>query len=220
MTTVTLRPGAVVLDGRFAGDTSFPPHADSVIVGAPPQWADSSDSTYATIHSESADGYTGSDTMYAPLPTLADLGIAAASVIRATLNIRWSSTHVGAPVPGIQTLDGSVGTGPSVPVAVTTSISEVSCALDSGDPVATVLAGPDPIVTFFTGVFGSNLTVFELWIDLETSAPLASPRIGDEIQPPRRQYPRSDGLGLSSARRHWPRPGSIQASNRRAGGYL
>lgn len=35
-----------------------------------------------------------------------------------------------------------------------------------------------------------------------------------------RVYPRSDGLGASSARRIYPPPRSIQRSNRRAGGYL
>lgn len=40
------------------------------------------------------------------------------------------------------------------------------------------------------------------------------------VIPPLRQYPRSDGLGASSARRVYPLPPSIQASNRRAGGYL
>jgi len=35
-----------------------------------------------------------------------------------------------------------------------------------------------------------------------------------------RQYPRSDGLGASSARRVWPPAPSVQAFNRRAGGYL
>jgi len=38
--------------------------------------------------------------------------------------------------------------------------------------------------------------------------------------PPLRQYPRNDGLGASSAPRVYPPPASIQASNRRAGGYL
>lgn len=37
---------------------------------------------------------------------------------------------------------------------------------------------------------------------------------------PLRHHPRSDGRGTSSARRVWPLPNSVQASNRRAGGYL
>lgn len=37
---------------------------------------------------------------------------------------------------------------------------------------------------------------------------------------PLRQYPRTDGLATSSARRLWPPPRSVQRSNRRAGGYL
>lgn len=41
-----------------------------------------------------------------------------------------------------------------------------------------------------------------------------------QTAPPLRQYPRSDGLGASSVRRLWPPPPSVQASNRRAGGYL
>jgi hypothetical protein len=47
---------------------------------------------------------------------------------------------------------------------------------------------------------------------------LAQPQLGGV--PPRRIHPRSDGLGASSARRTWPTPPSVQASNRRAGGYL
>lgn len=43
---------------------------------------------------------------------------------------------------------------------------------------------------------------------------------GTTHAPPLRQYPRSDGLGASSARRVWPVPKSVQASNRRVGGYL
>lgn len=43
---------------------------------------------------------------------------------------------------------------------------------------------------------------------------------GPTIAPPLRQYPRSDGLGTSSARRQWPPSRSYQRSNRRAGGYL
>lgn len=40
------------------------------------------------------------------------------------------------------------------------------------------------------------------------------------VQPPLRQYPRRDGLGASGVVSHYPPPRSIQASNRRAGGYL
>jgi len=43
---------------------------------------------------------------------------------------------------------------------------------------------------------------------------------GPSVIPPLRQYPRSDGLGASSTKRVYPLPPSIQASNRRAGGYL
>lgn len=43
---------------------------------------------------------------------------------------------------------------------------------------------------------------------------------GPAHAPPLRLYPRSDGLGTSSARRLWPPDQSVQASNRRAGGYL
>lgn len=39
-------------------------------------------------------------------------------------------------------------------------------------------------------------------------------------QPPLRHYPRTDGLAASTVRRGYPHPGSVQASNRRAGGYL
>lgn len=38
--------------------------------------------------------------------------------------------------------------------------------------------------------------------------------------PPRRLFPREDGLGVGGVRRHWPPSKSVQRGIRRAGGYL
>lgn len=53
--------------------------------------------------------------------------------------------------------------------------------------------------------------ISELWIVV----------VSDQVEaPPRRLFPREDGLGVGGARRHWPPPRSYQRGARRAGGYL
>lgn len=55
--------------------------------------------------------------------------------------------------------------------------------------------------------------LFEAYVKITYPAPAVT------YAPPLRQYPRSDGLGVSSARRVWPPAPSVQGSIRRVGGY-
>lgn len=68
----------------------------------------------------------------------------------------------------------------------------------------------------YTASVAGALNVALLRIDYDTGPPPSTVTVA----PPLRIHPRSDGLGLSSARRVYPPSPSIQASNRQVGGYL
>jgi hypothetical protein len=74
-----------------------------------------------------------------------------------------------------------------------------------------------PAIEFYDAGSSSSGDINRVVYIYEVSVELVATR---RLAPPLRQYPRSDGLGASSARRLWPPSRSVQRSNRRVGGYL
>ena len=84
-----------------------------------------------------------------------------------------------------------------------------------------VATGDRPYLLF--RAFGGDTTVAKVRTrtgPFDAASTFLGAFLGTPAQPPLRIHPRSDGLGTSSTARIWPPSRSIQASNRRAGGYL
>lgn len=205
MRTVILEAGPVAIFESGAPQDPF-----SAVVGAGLQWADDSDATYSQI--------VNPDRTDARVPTAGDAGIDPAKIMGGRIRYRALvdggvilSYLTDVPVdgdaayaePGLAEADGVE----DFAVAFTVPPSQIAKILSSTTPYLEFQAP-----SLFT------LTVFKAWVEIDVdddgmTLPLRR-------NPPLRQYPRSDGLGTSTAPRIYPPAPSIQASNRRAGGYL
>lgn len=241
MTTTILYPGSSIISS--ASGTASP---DSAVSGSEPVLADGLDSTYVNLRATS----TAQGNFYAPLPPLASAGIDPAGVTAVTIHARVSATVVASggtlPVKLVTFLTTSASsiTFPadqfltSPPGASGVLTADISVAYVDGviqDVSSTgytwsnfaetvyALSQADSSLWFGIGngpeADTALLTVYEAWVEVEwLSALVAAP--ATRVYAPLRQYPRSDGLGIPSAPRTYPRPGSYQLGNRRAGGYF
>jgi hypothetical protein len=83
--------------------------------------------------------------------------------------------------------------------------------------VVTVTIGPG-INGWDDATYGAPQGYTRLWFETDTDGAVSSIRVRKvckTVVPPLRQYPRADALGAGSARRVYPDPQTIQASNRR-----
>ena len=205
MATATLTPGSVVLLG------SPSPHVDSVVVGAPPQWADGSDATYATVHrkAHATEPWTGSDHATAPLDVFA-----ATSVTAIAVNIRASSSTGGTVTigPWLYSTAGGPSSSPFAAMAQETLVADGSIQTVAGsfedddeDPesnsllqAAAALAAGATLAMRISTPFGTDLTIYEVSIVVTY----------DDETPATRLYPRKDAHGpMGSAPRlvgEWP----------------
>lgn len=194
--------------------------ASAAITGTGNQWADDSDATYAR--------FTGSDLATAELPPL---GIDPALVKAITWNFRADGTstdpdgsRMGLRIQDPDSFahvavdDGPEGAGWHVTSTATDYSTTPNAANYAGygltlSEVADWLALGATLTAsqLVTLGYSGTATAYEFWLTVTYGATAA---------PPLRQYPRSDGLATSSARRMWPPSRSYQRSNRRAGGYL
>lgn len=200
MATATLYPGAVTVEPFSPLDT---PHPDAAVVGSTPQWADSSDATYAHI----ARDFSATSVATAPLDDAF-----AASVTALDVNVRASSTIGGTIYIGAFLYPtGAVFGDDTWALVEETSIAADGSAHDAiaslTDPeyfpvgVAALAAGatlrlqinfPNP----------ASLTIYEASLTVTYTEAV-------ETQPPvTRLYPRKDNLGaMASAPRlvgGWP----------------
>jgi hypothetical protein len=189
-------------------------------VGDPPQWADDSDATYGRVDNTNADVAGKIVAVLEPLP--AEITV----VTSVTLHVRAMLTNSGAAVgtgfsitfpdtPGVFTFVDPGGSGfgsgvihlPGLDAIYDYETSDVETA--SGDPATGADLVPylygGATVQLFRGGFHAGVSfeyhayVYELWLEVEGSS-------GGSHVPPLRLHPRSDGRGMSSAQRVWPRP--------------
>jgi hypothetical protein len=195
------------------------------LAGAADQWADGSDATYAR--------FSGTGQARGLLPLLT---VDPAKVAAITWNFRagGTSTAPGGPRVDFQIQNpggstwGVAGMSPDdVPASgqgwhVTGTATDYAATPDAAAyadmgftllEVAGWLASGTALLArrLLTSGYSSTVTVYEFWLTVT---------YGGTHAPPLRQFPRSDGLATSSARRMWPPSRSYQRGIRRAGGYL
>lgn len=242
-TTTILYPGSATIASAAGA-----PSPDSGVVGVGPVLADGSDATYVNLRAPSG-GQGNFYAPLPPLASVGiDPAGVTAVTLHARVSASVVTTGGTLPVTLVTFLTTSASSTAFPPDQALTSphgasgiltadiamtyvdgvIQDVSSAghawTNFAETVYT-LSQADPWLWFGIGtgpeVDTSILSVYEAWVEVEwtgTGATYSAPATRDAA--PLRQYPRNDGLASSSARRLYPRPGSYQLSNRRAGGYL
>lgn len=218
MAVTTTLPGAVT-------DAGPPWRPTATIVGDPPQWADGSDATHATVEHFTSGTFPRQQQAVAPgvTPTIPQ-----AAITRIAVWVRASLSAAGDPeTPHFMTLGidwgssfgSSMFTSAMIPVG-TPGEHELDLYLVAGSENP-LIESPATLADFlastsfiFTALSGGNAagsaTVYEAELRIYHGA---APR------PPQRIHPRDDGL-FGSAPRNYPPSKTRQRGNRIAGGYF
>lgn len=179
--------------------------ATPTIVGAPPQHADGSDATYATYfrHGRDLPDRTRADipaTTFASPPLSFEVHYrAVSSVAGSGIGIGFLSTGFFFPL----TADGVIRDyEQNIDTLLDERFPDFVAELEAGSFVELNATAPGPITVY----------EFAVVAILAGAAPTVIPAC--------RQTPREDGLGGSSARRHFPQPRTVQRSGRRGPGSI